>query len=98
MTSGWQRAPYFRRYGHGLVSKPAILLNEEKLGGLPCRMTHNIRRKIDNTEYYFCTIFVVYLLRHGIFHPVRQLYFAPNRFLGDVFKALYIDELLRGTN
>ena len=24
MTSGWQRAPHFRRYGRGLVSKPAI--------------------------------------------------------------------------
>ena len=28
MTSGWQGAPYFRRYGRGLVSKPAILLKK----------------------------------------------------------------------
>ena len=26
MTSGWQGAPYFRRYGLELVSNPAILL------------------------------------------------------------------------
>ena len=31
MTSGLQRAQYFRSYGRELVSKPAILL---KLGGL----------------------------------------------------------------
>ena len=33
-TSGWQRAPYFRTYGRGLDSKPAIS-SKEKLGGLP---------------------------------------------------------------
>ena len=32
MTSGWQGARYFRRYGGELVSKPAISL-KEKLGG-----------------------------------------------------------------
>ena len=26
MTSGWQRAPFFRRYGREQVSKPAISL------------------------------------------------------------------------
>ena len=28
MTSGWQGAPYFRRYGLELVSKPAISLKK----------------------------------------------------------------------
>ena len=28
MTSGWQGAPYFRIYGRGLVSKPAISLKK----------------------------------------------------------------------
>ena len=28
MTSGWQGAPHFRRYGRELASKPAISINE----------------------------------------------------------------------
>ena len=32
MTSGWQGAPYFRRYGRGLVLKPAILLKKSSGG------------------------------------------------------------------
>ena len=34
MASGWQRAPYFRRYGRRLVSKTDNFV-KEKLGGLP---------------------------------------------------------------
>ena len=33
MTSGWRRAPYFRSYGRGLVSKPAISLKKSWGGG-----------------------------------------------------------------
>ena len=33
MTSGWQETPYFRRVSQELVSKPAISLIKEKLGG-----------------------------------------------------------------
>ena len=32
MTSGWQGAPYLRRYGRGLLSKPAILLKKSRGG------------------------------------------------------------------
>ena len=28
MSSRWQRAPYIRKFGHGLVLKPAISVNE----------------------------------------------------------------------
>ena len=38
MTSGWQGAPCFRRYGRGLVSKPTISL-KKKLGGFYRRTT-----------------------------------------------------------
>ena len=33
MTSRWQAAPHFRRYGRELVSKPAILLKKSWGGG-----------------------------------------------------------------
>ena len=33
ITSGWQRAPYFRRYGREVVSKPAISLKKRWGGG-----------------------------------------------------------------
>ena len=43
ITSGWQRAPYFRRYGRGLVSKPAISVNKSWGGYL--RMTQTFDPK-----------------------------------------------------
>ena len=33
MTSGWQGAPDFRRYGRELVSKPAISLRKKSWAG-----------------------------------------------------------------
>ena len=40
-TSGWQGALlYFRRYGRGLVSKPAFV--KEMLGGLPLNRSFEV--------------------------------------------------------
>ena len=39
MTSGWQGAPYFRRFGRGLFSQPAVLFNKS-WGG--CRRTTRV--------------------------------------------------------
>ena len=39
MASGWQGAPYFRRYGRELVSKPTISLKKSWGGGLPLNVS-----------------------------------------------------------
>ena len=41
MTSGWQRAPYFRRYDRGLVSKPAISMPSR----MPSAMEHPLHSR-----------------------------------------------------
>ena len=40
MTSGWQGAACFRRYGRELVSKPAILLKEVMEGAIVVRLIY----------------------------------------------------------
>ena len=44
MTPGCQGAPYFRRYGRELVSKPAISL--EKVGGVTVGRLFHLRRAV----------------------------------------------------
>ena len=39
MTSGWQGAPHFRRYGRELVSKPAISFFRKIGGAIVERLT-----------------------------------------------------------
>ena len=61
MTSGWQGAPYFKRYGWELVSKPAISL-QKSWGGyrrttpvgfsIPTCEMINQNRRVDTRENY----------------------------------------------
>ena len=82
MTSGWQRASYFRKYGRELVSKPAIVLKKRVLGGYrrttlvgqlifwkagSSEKLSEIPRYFFMTVYDSCNLLVVHLA-NGIAH------------------------------
>ena len=54
MTSAWQGAPYFRRYGRGLVSKPTVLLKKSWAGYRRTTLHYTLISYADRTTSRGC--------------------------------------------
>ena len=64
-TSGGQGAPFFRRYGPQLVSKPAIRFRYRKVGGA------TVERVIGSKYFYYCAGPDLDMLA-GMFHALHS--------------------------